>query len=43
MTYIVFLSGLDEKFILRRIEEVNKDVTELLESFQFSEAGEVTF
>lgn len=35
--------GLDDKFILRRVEELNKDVTELLENFQFSEAGEKIF
>ena len=35
--------GLDEKFILRRIEEVNQNVTQLLESFQFSEASEEVF
>ncbi len=35
--------GLDEKFILRRAEEVNKNVTELLEKFQFSEAAELLF
>jgi valyl-tRNA synthetase len=35
--------GLDEKFILRRVEEVNKDITELLENFNFSEAGETLF
>lgn len=35
--------GLDEKFILRRIEEVNKKVTESLEEFRFSEAGEELF
>jgi valyl-tRNA synthetase len=35
--------GLDEKFILRRTEELNKNVTELLENFQFSEAAEMIF
>ena len=40
--YVLSL-GLDERFILGRMEEVNKDVTELLESFQFSEAGELLF
>ncbi len=35
--------GLDEKFILRRAEEVNKKVTELLKNFKFSESAELLF
>lgn len=35
--------GLDEKFILRKAEELNKNVTELLENFRFSEAAEMIF
>ena len=35
--------GLDEKFILRRVEQLNKDVTGLLENFKFGEASELVF
>lgn len=35
--------SLDDKFILRRIEEVNERVTALLKDFQFSDAGETVF
>ncbi|MDD5454390.1 MAG: valine--tRNA ligase [Candidatus Ratteibacteria bacterium] len=35
--------GLDEKFILRKVEELNKNISELLEDFKFGEASELIF